>query len=387
MAILALVAMNWRRRSHLVPGWLKLGLAGTLAVPMLSLAAAVIRGEPIDGVYTLTALRSRLVWLAPLALGLVALEDEDAAVLGKTAIVVALLQISLVLLQWQIVDNPDYVTGIMGEYGSGVLAIFQTLASLYLLSGWIHGTVPLWFFVAATPVVVLPIPLSEAMVGFYVLPVGWVLLLGRAVMRRGLRVRATVPILIGILTITYLATTLVREQRGWDEDPVSYVYTVMWNSAMIETGVKNAYTRPQYLAFVDEQISRSLLTKTFGLGAGFSASNRLNPRSVTEDLLPGSTGSGSMFSTYLLETGYVGAILLLIVQLSVAAVAWRRRDRPQLSNVYLDAVVVGAVLLIPLAGYTSGWGAAAIASSVLPQLGLILRKTPTATPLYRRVRA
>jgi hypothetical protein len=375
-AILALVAMNWRRRSQLVPGWLKFGLVATLVVPLISLTVVVIRGEAIDGVYVLSALRSRLLWLGPLMLGLVALEDQDAPLLGKATILVGLLQVVLVFAQWQTVENPDYVTGLMGEYGSGILAIFQATASLYVLSSWVQGTAPTWVFIALTPILMVPIPLAEAMVGFYVLPVGWVLLLGRGILRRGLRVRAALPILIGILQITYLATTLVRTQRGWDQDPVSYVYTVMWNSAMVETGVKNAYTRPEYLAFIHEQVSQSLLTRVFGFGPGFSASNRFNPRSVTEDLLPGSTGAGSMFSTYLLETGYLGASLILILHVSVAVAVWRRRDRGLLSNAYLDAAAVAAFLLIPLAGYNSGWGAPPIAYSVLPVLGLILRKAP-----------
>jgi len=335
----------------------------------------IINFSSTDFIRILASIRSQFIWLSPFFVGMTLFERKDLAYFYKSTIIIGVIQVPLIILQSRLSTHPDVVTGLMGEYGTGILAIFQSLSSLYLLEYILSKRISLFFGLMLESILILPVILGESIIIFLILPIYWILffLISKSRKRN---------FLYGILIFTFLLLMifsmliLSSEISGYGETPYQYL------RRKISIAIQNSpisYSGPTRIYYLEKAMKFAARTPTslfFGNGIGFASSSRLSPNTVNENILEGSTGVGSLFISTLLENGYFGIFVIvlflggiLVFQIRYTKIAHDQWDRNQ------SAIGISTILLLSiLIFYNLSFTAPTFAWILMPQLGIYSKR-------------
>jgi hypothetical protein len=318
----------------------------------------------------ISALRVHLNWMIPFLLGFFILRQADRYPMAKVILVIGFLQIPLAILQYNHVDNADFVTGLMGEYGSGVLGIFQTIGSMFLLSAWLHSKGDRMLLLSAI-LFLLPIPFASALGPMLAAPLFLFLVIMLAMRSKGRVLRIMIGLAASAGTVA-LVGIMFNSIGNFNFDSMPILYQHLISRYFSDSDGINRVT---FFLFVIRFLSDSPMRFLFGCGTGFAASSRIHEQHVIENILPGSTGAGSMATNILIENGFLGLVFMMIfiAGIFVCAIRLRCAAKGRGELVYLDWFLVSLISLIVYSFYNASFTAPALAWIMMPHCGIVVR--------------
>jgi hypothetical protein len=349
---------------------------GLLFSLITSSILSISNGDSFDFVRILSSLRSWFIWISPFFMGMTLFEVEDLPDFYKSFIVICIIQVPIIFIQSRLVTNEDLVTGLMGENGSGFLAIFQTIGSLYLLEYILSKQISLLPGLLLASIILLPVILSNALIVFLIVPFSWLLYF---IISKYRRQKLTYGILTtGILIFIVYAMLVIfsSESKNSNDNPINFLSNKI--SVAIENSATsyNGPTRIYYLLKIVDYVSGSPTSLLFGYGIGYASSSRLSYNTINETILAGSTGVGSKTAKILLENGFAGIIILLLFfggifynQFKSSKLIHRKYISDYTALAITILILVGALIF-----YNDSFTAPPFAFILMPQLGIYAKK-------------
>lgn len=328
-----------------------------------------------DFIRILSSIRTWLIWLSPFFIGLLLLNRKDLDYFYLTIVIISILQLPLILYQSQTTSNADLVTGIMGEYGSGILAIFQAISALIVLELIFEKKISRFFGGMLIVLILIPVILAKALIVFIIIPISFFTL---AVISKSSKRKSTNIILTCFFIVIQLALMIIVFIKGYGghiDNPgafiINKIYVALENSPTSYGGP----TRIYYLKSVYNNISESPLTFIFGHGLGYASSSRLSVNTINEIILKGSTGVGSLVATLLLENGVMGVLLILMFLWGIFSNQLKNKEQNKILLTDYRAIGLVTLLIIgSLIFYNKSFTSPTLAWVLMPQLGIYAQK-------------
>jgi hypothetical protein len=314
------------------------------------------------------------LWLTPLFFGIFVFKINDIPILQKIVVVIAFMQVPLAFFQsMAIIKSADDISGLMGAYGSGVLAIFQVIATSTLFINFLNKKLSFFVLVICTIILISPSILARAMIVFIILPVSWIIaLLSIKNKKRILSVLPFVIIILVSLTILFsqIYTIYVRSAES---NPIERVVTDIYNVIIPDSKTQNV-TRSMYFLYVVDELSKSPLNLVLGYGTGFSSTSRLINFSRVL-LMPNSIGNGSLIVSILLENGVIGAIYIFAFLFSIYyfLIRIKKKMKSEFELSIINNGLVMIILLSLLVFYNQSFTSSGLVWLILPQFGLFIQ--------------
>lgn len=327
-----------------------------------------------DMVRVLSSIRSWFSWISPFFIGMSMFRREDLAQFYKSLVLIGIVQIPFILIQSSSVVNADYVTGLMGEWGSGSLAIFNALGSLYILEYLFARKIsPIQAFVIEG-LLIIPVILGQALIIFFILPFSWILyfIISRP---RPQKRKYFLLILIFLIVIIALIMAIYSFERAdyWVSNPLGFLYEKIEKTlAYSPTAYGGGPTRIYYLGYVLRNIAQTPALLFFGHGLGYASSSRLSLANANEEILSSSTGVSSIISTRLLENGLFGVFIFVIFSGGLLFSLFRAKKKFGIAQSDHEAIGITSILLLSvLLIYNASFTAPTFAWILIPQLGIL----------------
>ena len=324
----------------------------------------------------LSSIRSWFIWLSPFIIGMTLFEREDLAIFYKSSIVICIIQVPLIILQARLVSEADFVTGLMGEWGSGILGIFQTLGSIYLLEFILSKRIPLIIGLMLVCLIMPPVILAKAMIVFLIMPISFLLLV---LISKSSKKRVVNLLMICILLLVPILS-MINIYTGEYSGGIEKSATLIWSriSVALENSATSygGPTRLYYLGTVMQYISKNPVTLMFGYGLGYASSSRLSINNVNENILQYSTGVSSFIVTILLENGLMGVITIILFLVGIySSLRKKMKYSRNLPGFDFDAVGMTTLIIISaLVFYNRSFASPTLAWVLMPQLGIYVQR-------------
>ncbi len=308
---LMLLAASRNQNRKLEPFWIRI----FISLPLLLVASSFVAlagPYSISPVQIISALRSWMIWLTPFLLGVFFFRISDLFKLQTIVVFIAFLQVPIAILQFfSNRISADYITGLMGAYGSGIFAIVQVIASTSLLISYIKGRISTLVFIPSVIILFIPVVLARAMIVFIILPIAWTYAIS---LLRGKRkhIRKYLVIMLSLLAAVFILSQFYTVQvRSLDKNPFEVVFHDISYVLSPDLSQGQRTTRTYYLLSVINGLVVSPASLLLGYGTGLASTSRISDYSRVS-LVPDSIGSESLFVSVLVENGILGCLFILL---------------------------------------------------------------------------
>ncbi len=330
----------------------------------------------IDFVRFISSIRSLLIWLAPFLIGLTLFKIDDIKYFWIVSVMISIAQVPFVFIQSGMAPTADYVTGLMGEWGSGYLAIFQTLNSLYLLDYILKGKVHLIVGIILVGVIIIPVILANAVVIFVLVPLSWLIYFIFS-HKNPKKFLYFIILLFFLLSSLFIMVYIFSQGRSNSLSGSVEFLSEKFSRALENSPVSySGPTRTYFLLKSIEYVLKTPISSLFGYGLGSASSSRLSPFNINENILQGSTGVGSLFIYTLIESGIFGTISILIFLMTIYRNNYQKNTKNkkiykyEFSDIALTTTIIIGILIF----YNRSFASPSFAWILMPQLGIYCQK-------------